>query len=63
MKMCRYLLIRVNIGWLMFSLSKYSKNKNSACDLIKKAMIKRRRLSVAAILNVSSDSQRIRVVK
>ena len=56
MKMCRYLLIRVNIGWLMFSLSKYSKNKNSACDLIKKAMIKRRRLSVADILTILSDS-------
>ncbi len=47
----------------MFNLSKNAKNKISACEIIEKAMLKRRRLSVSAIINVSSDSQRIRLVK
>ncbi len=47
----------------MFNSLKHNKNKISACEIIEKAMLKRRRLSSAAILNVSSDSQRIRLVK
>ncbi len=47
----------------MFNSMKHVKNKISACEIIEKAMIKRRRLSVAAILNISADNQRIRLVK